>query len=701
MIPSSQISDLIDRLEFDVIKTNKKVEYINLPCGFDIETTSYKQGATKTAVMDIWALGIGHDTGVYYGRTWEEFADVCELLQHKLGLHNERRLVVYVHNLGYEFQFMRKHFNWLNVFAVGERKPTKAICDYGIEFRDSYILSGFSLANTAKNLVKYKVKKMVGDLDYSLIRTHLTPLTDLEMQYCENDVAIITAYISEQIDLYDNVSKIPMTNTGRVRTHVRNECYYTAKSHKKSSKGKYIAYRKIMNDLTISIDAYKQLKRAFMGGFTHANANHSGKTLQDVSSIDFTSSYPSVMVSEKFPMSRFKPIEIKTVKQLEEYCAKYCLVFDVKFINFKCKITQETYLSESKCGQISGAVINNGRVVSADEITTTITDADFEIMKQVYSWDDIAIGMARYAHKNYLPKAIVKSVLDLYQNKTQLKDVVGSEVEYMLSKGMLNSIYGMCVTDIVKDNAVYGDDWAVEKVDILEEVDKYNKSKNRFLYYAWGLWVTAYARRNLWTGIIAAGDDYVYSDTDSLKLLNYEKHKPYTEWFDKRIIGKMEEMCDYYKFDKSLLAPKTKDGVVKMMGVWDFEGTYSRFKTLGAKRYLVQSGEKLHLTVAGLSKQNGINYMKELAGGDNAKVFELFNDSLYIPADKTGKMTHTYIDEELMLDVTDYKGVTATVITMSAIHLEACDFTLSIAMQYKEFLQRLSEGYIYKGVTYA
>ena len=701
MIPSSQISDLIDRLEFDVIKTNKKVEYINLPCGFDIETTSYKQGATKTAFMYIWALGIGHDTGVYYGRTWEEFADVCELLQHKLGLHNERRLVVYVHNLGYEFQFMRKHFNWLNVFAVGERKPTKAICDYGIEFRDSYILSGFSLANTAKNLVKYKVKKMVGDLDYSLIRTHLTPLTDLEMQYYENDVAIITAYISEQIDLYDNVSKIPMTNTGRVRTHVRNECYYTAKSHKKSSKGKYIAYRKIMNDLTISIDAYKQLKRAFMGGFTHANANHSGKTLQDVSSIDFTSSYPSVMVSEKFPMSRFKPIEIKTVKQLEEYCAKYCLVFDVKFINFKCKITQETYLSESKCGQISGAVINNGRVVSADEITTTITDADFEIMKQVYSWDDIAIGMARYAHKNYLPKAIVKSVLDLYQNKTQLKDVVGSEVEYMLSKGMLNSIYGMCVTDIVKDNAVYGDDWAVEKVDILEEVDKYNKSKNRFLYYAWGLWVTAYARRNLWTGIIAAGDDYVYSDTDSLKLLNYEKHKPYTEWFDKRIIGKMEEMCDYYKFDKSLLAPKTKDGVVKMMGVWDFEGTYSRFKTLGAKRYLVQSGEKLHLTVAGLSKQNGINYMKELAGGDNAKVFELFNDSLYIPADKTGKMTHTYIDEELMLDVTDYKGVTATVITMSAIHLEACDFTLSIAMQYKEFLQRLSEGYIYKGVTYA
>ena len=541
---------------------------------------------------------------------------------------------------------------------------------------------------------------MVGDLDYSLIRTHVTPLTDLEMQYCENDVAIITAYISEQIDMYDNVSKIPMTNTGRVRTHVRNECYYTAKSHKKSSKGKYLGYRKIMNDLTINVDTYIQLKRAFMGGFTHANANYSGKTLTDVSSIDFTSSYPSVMVSEKFPMSRFKPVSIKTVKQLREYCAKYAMVFDVKFTNFKCKLTQETYLSESKCGNIKGAVVNNGRVMAAEELTTTITETDFEIIEQVYSWDHIAIGICRYAHKNYLPKAIVKSVLDLYQNKTELKDVAGSEVEYMLSKGMLNSIYGMCVTDIVKDNAVYGEDWAVEKVDILTEVDKYNASKNRFLYYAWGLWVTAYARRNLWTGIIAVGDDYVYSDTDSLKVLNYEKHKPYTEWFDKRIISKMEEMCEYYKFDKSLLAPKTKDGVVKMMGVWDFEGTYSRFKTLGAKRYLVQSGDKLHLTVAGLSKQNGINYMKELAGGDYAKVFEQFTDTLYIPADRTGKMTHTYIDDELMFNVTDYKGVTAKVITMSAIHLEACDFTLSVASQYKQFLTNLADGYIYKGVKH-
>jgi len=699
MFKYSEIIGLLDELEYETIKTNKKISYINLPCGFDIETSSIKMGDDKAAFMYIWALGLGHNKGVYYGREWGDFLDVCELLQKTFGLSEEKRLVIYIHNLGYEFQFMRKYFKWLQVFAVAERKPIKALCDYGIEFRCSYILSGFSLANTAKNLVKYKIKKLVGDLDYSLIRTPHTPLTGPEMDYVNNDIEIITAYISEQIDLYGDVVKIPMTNTGRVRKHVKQECYFTDTNHRKSSKGKYYRYRQIMKDLTIDPKTYVQLKRAFMGGFTHANANYSGQTLKDVSSIDFTSSYPAVMVSEKFPMSRFKEIEVKSIDELDELCKKHAVVFDVKFTDLKWKITQETYISESKCFEISNPTINNGRIVNADSLSVTLTEVDYEIMKQVYSWDGIAVANVRYAHKNYLPRSIIKSILDLYQDKTILKGVDGSEVEYMLSKGMLNSIYGMSVTDIVKDNAIYTDDWETEKVDLEEEITNYNESKNRFLYYAWGLWVTAYSRKNLWTGIIAAGDDYVYSDTDSLKLFNYDKYKPYIDWFNTQIILKMQTMCDYYKFDRKLLSPKTKEGHIKTIGVWDFEGTYTRFKTLGAKRYLTQEGDELSLTVAGLSKQNGLDYMRELAG-DTENVFSVFNDSLYIPSDRTGKMTHTYIDDELKFKCIDYLGNEETVNPLSSVHLESCDFTLKVADQYKEFLQNLSKGYIYKGVKH-
>src|SRR5699024_4746531 len=140
----------------------------------------------------------------------------------------------------------------------------------------------------------------------------------------------------------------------------------------------------------------------------------------------------------------------------------------------------------------------------------------------IYNYDEIYIKNAVCYQKGYLPKSIIESVLNLYEDKTQLKGVKGKEVEYLLSKGMLNSIYGMTVTDIVKDNIIYSDTdtWELDEVDVDEEIDIYNNNKNRFLFYAWGVYVTAYARKNLWSGIISVGLDYVYSDTDSLKFLN-------------------------------------------------------------------------------------------------------------------------------------------------------------------------------------
>lgn len=701
MTPCNKIKPFIASLEYPTIKNNKRVEYINLPCGFDIETTSHKIGDNKTAFMYIWALGIGHNKPVFYGRTWREFLEVCEFLQEQLELNENRRLVIYVHNLGYEFQFMRKYFKWLNVFSIAERKPIRALCDYGIEFRCSYILSGYSLENTAKNLVNSTVKKLVGNLDYSLIRTHKTPLTPLEMEYVKNDIVIVTAYIEEQINIYQGlVSAIPMTNTGRVRDYVRKECYEGKGLKKNRSKSKRARYFKTMQELTIDPLSYAQLKRAFMGGFTHANANYSGQVLNEVSSIDFTSSYPAVMCAEKFPMSRFKLVEIDTMDKFHEFRTRYALVFDIKFINIECKISQETYISESKCTRLVNPFINNGRVYSADELITTITEIDYEIMDKVYKWGGIELKNVRYAHKAYLPEPIIKSILELYQDKTELKDVSGSEIEYMLSKGMLNSIYGMSVTDPVKELTTYVDDWGVEPINLLESLDKYNASRTRFLYYPWGLWVTAYARRNLWTGIIAVGNDYVYSDTDSLKLLNYSKHGDYINWFNKDILNKLYNMCDFYKFDRKLLKPKTIQGHEKPLGVWDYEGTYSHFKTLGAKRYLTLEKDRLALTVAGLSKQNGLKYMLDQVNGDALEVFNQFSDNLHIPADKTGKMTHAYIDNEYKFKVVDYLGKETIVNPLSGIHLESCDFTLNIAEQYKEFLKQLSNGYIYKGVKY-
>ena len=160
-------------------------------------------------------------------------------------------------------------------------------------------------------------------------------------------------------------------------------------------------------------------------------------------------------------MTRFKPVKVKTIKELEKILARHAVIFDAKFTNIKPRINQDNYLSESKCQNITNATINNGRIHSADSIVTTITEIDYSIMKQCYQWDDIAVSNVKYAVKNYLPKSIIYSVLNLYQKKTELKDVTGFEVEYLLSKGMLNSIYGMTVTDIVKPLVTYNNEWGV------------------------------------------------------------------------------------------------------------------------------------------------------------------------------------------------------------------------------------------------
>lgn len=212
------------------LKTNKGVSYFNIPCAFDIETSSITEfsqlnnGITdKSAIMYVWQLSIN---GEYImGRTWEDFKYVYNKLVEHFSLNEKQRLIIYVHNLSFEFQFMRKHFTWLKVFSLDKRKPIQAVTVDGIEFRCSYMLSGFSLAKLGDQLIKYKARKKTGDLDYSLLRHCKTPLTNKEIEYCIGDVEVVTNYIKECIENDGDITRIPLTKTGYVRNYCRNNCF--------------------------------------------------------------------------------------------------------------------------------------------------------------------------------------------------------------------------------------------------------------------------------------------------------------------------------------------------------------------------------------------------------------------------------------------------------------------------------------------
>ena len=105
------------------------------------------------------------------------------------------------------------------------------------------------------------------------------------------------------------------------------------------------------------------------------------------------------------------------------------------------------------------------------------------------------------------------------------------------------------------------------------------------------------------------------------------------------------------------------------------------------------------MTVAGLSKQQGMKYLQEESETKGVDVFELFNNKMFIPPTNTGKQTHTYIDLEYTFNDIDYLGNQVTINTKSGVHLEEVEFTLNQAEQYIKFLENLKKGYIYKGVS--
>lgn len=696
-----EIEKMIELSMNNVRKVTKRrhkkssIHYYDCPCAFDIETTSFiDANHEKASTMYVWMLGLN---GLcMMGRTWEEFINVINTISGILELDENNRIIVGVHNLGYEFQFIRHYFDWEKVFSVDIRKPVYAITTQGIEFRDTYILSGYKLETVGKNLHTYKIEKMVGDLDYTKIRNSKTKLTKKEIGYCINDIKVVMAYLQECIDTEGTIIKIPLTKTGYIRRYVKNACYGLDIKEKNYKKWDYMT---LIQNLTLDSEEYIMLKRAFCGGFTHASPFYSGKICDNVMSMDLTSSYPTQLCLPKFPMSKGEKHTITSKQDFEESIKLYCCLFDIELENVQSKFMYDAYISRSRCIQCVNPIMSNGRVVSADRIVITITEQDYNIIKNVYTWDRIKIGkMIRYK-RGYLPKDFVRSVLELYKNKTELKGLEGDDkngvpysVTYLSRKEMLNACFGMTVTDIVRNDIIYVDDWSEESPDLNEEIEKYNTNRGRFLFYPWGVWTTACARTSVWSAIFNLKDDYIYSDTDSVKFMHPEKHMDYFEKYNRIITDQLNETCKHFGFPEDYVHPKNNKGKEKQLGIWDFDGMYQTFKTLGAKRYMLlyaddprngESSGKYSLTVSGLNKKITLPYLLKKYGSN---IFNAFSDGLYIPNGYTGKNTHTYIDDVQSGYLTDYQGNVARYHEYSSIHLGSSDYSLSISQEYINFL---------------
>lgn len=674
---------------------------MNEAISFDIETTSMrKANDEKFAFMYIWMFDIFDKTIV--GRTWGEFLQLISEITTHFNLSGvKRRIIVYVHNLAYEFQFIRKLFKWEKVFSLSRRKPLYALTKSGVEFRCSYKLSGYKLEKIGEQIGIEKLP----DFDYSKIRHSRTILTPREIEYCIHDVKIVSAYIRQKIvEENNNISTIPLTKTGYVRRYVRE---HTIKGNNRCF------YKNMIRELTLEPDEYIMAKRAFAGGFTHASVIHSGEICDDVTSYDFGSSYPTVLIAEKYPMTKGVELE-PTLEEFYDFMAREeCCMFTIELENVEQIFPAESYISESRCTELENATVNNGRIVRADRLIIDITSVDFNIINQVYTFQISRLGHFYYYEKYYLPTTFVECILHFFTIKTTLKGVSGKEDEYMNGKENLNAIFGMCVTDIVRELIEYDNysGWVKpEKKDddeymeyLSNQLEKENEKKSRFLFYLWGVFCTAYARKNLWTGIFECKGDYIYSDTDSVKIMNAKNHVHYFSNYNKQITEKLEAALLYHNLPTHLISPINIKGEAKHLGIWEFDGHYKKFKAVRAKSYMYLSDDDndYHMTVSGLNKKVAMNYLKSKQAQEafleqhpdfpnsSPTPLDIFCEGLYIPPEHTGKLTHTYIDDEMALEVTDFQGITMVVRSQSFIHLEPASFEMSLSRAYRDYLNQV------------
>lgn len=627
VIPCYNVGNYHFNNQIETIITKKKNGgiFAKHPITFDIESTTFSgiRDADDSdwilepyGIMYHWQLCFEGD--VILGRTWSEYYYFLERLKEH---YPNIIFACYVHNLGFEWQFLSTFESNFNMFATRPHHPLYVRCD-NIEYRCSYLLSNMSLEKFVESQDQPYIKAS-GDLDYDVVRYSSTILTVKETSYCIGDVlalywAIVTLMASEN----DNIASIPMTSTGYVRREVRNAVWDDW------------AYRDLIKELHPTPQVYRLLKMAGAGGDTHANRYLSGRLWRRTcDSFDAKSSYPYVLTTKKFPVSAFQNYgEVLSWDVFRGMIDNYACLFRLQINGIRIKPDAIDPVLQTSKGKIYKdpegdikTVYDNGRILQCYCFETVMTDIDFKEFEKFYDYESITVGEFYYAKYGYLPEKLRRVIIEYFVRKCELEIAARKDPEikyyYNKIKNRINSIFGMMYTDPVhnvvwvdEDNQWHEDIVSLNDIQqIADELEKHAKSKANFLSYAWGIWTTCHARAHLHRLILAGTSDGgcgCYWDTDSLKGFNLNE------------IAIDHENADIRAEDVRMGAYCEIDGERFYLGVFAKEEAMNAFITLGSKKYAYTDGEdNLHITISGVNKKRGAAEMRNIKKFKNGFVF--------------------------------------------------------------------------------
>lgn len=717
-------------ITFDIETSNGFCQSNNDVIKFDHEkylnNEDYKKHIDEgvpVSLMYVWQVAIeGNRPYVFMGRTWSEFLEFIELLSDEIhrqafyGITSIDRdaeilfvksnnkvnvnYTIYIHNLGFEFQHLRNVFDDYfagttqkrkasggNVFARQSRKPMKVSIHYNkchIYFKDTLCLTQKSLKVWCKD-EKLPVQKLDEPEDYYLeVRTPTTPLTDDEIQYSINDVVSMLWGLIKYRDKYGKLSDIPLTQTGEVRLKCRERVSL--------KNDKWAAHCATLTQ-HYTPKMFKELCQLFQGGWVHGNKCYIGEVVKNVKCFDFASSYPAVMTTRTYPLGEFEEVDPQYFSDLENQDLNnptYRWYAKIKVYNIVSKL-DNTYWSSSKVAYdedrpLKKYIVDNGKIFCAQELTTYMTDLDWDTFKKCYNFDRFEVLSLKKSLCGYLPVELILTILEYFKYKTSLKGIDSEESKYVESKQFINSIYGCAVTKIVSDVIEFGaDGWLKTPFndDLFYDTVTKTKPEKTFLAYQHGIWVTAWARHNLFDFITKLDSRVVYCDTDSIKGKFTKKDIQFVDEYNKNIEEIENKVAALLGFDPDYYAPKTSTGKTKRLGIMEREDDCLEFKTLGAKRYVDLTKDGIQCTIAGLPKR---------AGKEKLKSVDEFKNDTQWTTKESHKLIACYNDDQPHTIWTDRDGNKYESDDKYGICLQPTTFDLSLSAEFELFLNCLQSG---------
>lgn len=556
----------------------------------------------------VWAYAIceiGNPDYFNYGNSIDDFIKWCanKKYNYKVWFHNLKFDGEYIFNYllknGYELITDKKyrrdktftclissmgHFYSIEIyFTVGNHRVNK------VTIYDSLKILNMSVETIAQQF-DLPIRKL--ELDYKAYREVGHVLTQEEIDYIRNDVEIMARALKIMFDLGLTKMTIGSCALHNYKSMIDN-------------------FNKYYPLLPLELD--QDIRQSYKGGFTYLNPIYKEKDVDNGIVLDVNSLYPSVMKNAYLPFGN--PIYFSGKYEYNFLYPLYIQRLSCSFELKEGKIPTIQLKNNPSYNPIEYLTSSNG-----DIITLTLTNVDLKLFLENYNVEYLTYdGGWKFKQTHNL----FDNYINIWSNNKINAKKDGNRALYMVSKLMLNSLYGKFAKNPYNRSKY-------PYINELGEVSYYlgDKEEGKGLYIPIGSFITSYAREKTirtsqairdYTLKKYGEDYYIYSDTDSIHMRALPE----------------EELKQFIDIDDYIL------------GYWKLESRFKKGRFIRQKCYIEQDYEdKINVTIAGLPKRLGkyINF-------DNFKVgFSLLASDTSIDH----KLTYKHVEGGVMLVETDF-----------------------------------------------